>query len=230
MTFEHLLGVNIKKIKFFITLDATEPINYIMNNKFLTFSKPYLSFIDNGHFFRKPIYFLYSILGIINLIFPLFLIYMAIDDNVLKSSRPPMFFISFALFLLIIVFASWISFQLWWDRKSKIAYTSNDGDDFIATHIFSHLIQTIGEWLGTWVGIVGFGTGILSKIFFGEDGEINIYQYEFLGTGWLFVVLTPIYGFLIIVVTRFLAEQFRALASIANNTSEKQNKNNKPSF
>ena len=77
---------------------------------------------------------------------------------------------------------------------------------------------------------MGFGTGIWSKIFFGEDGEIDIYQYEFLGTGWLFVVLTPIYGFLIIVVTRFLAEQFRALASIANNTCEKQNKKNKPSF
>ena len=29
MTFEHLFVVNIKKIKFFITLDATEPIKNI---------------------------------------------------------------------------------------------------------------------------------------------------------------------------------------------------------
>jgi len=39
-----------------------------------------------------------------------------------------------------------------------------------------------------------------------------------LKSGWLFTILMPIYGFLIIVTTRFLAEQFRALASIANNT------------
>jgi hypothetical protein len=37
-------------------------------------------------------------------------------------------------------------------------------------------------------------------------------------TGFLFIILMPIYGFLIIVATRFLAEQFRALSSIANNT------------
>ena len=40
----------------------------------------------------------------------------------------------------------------------------------------------------------------------------------FLETGIFFIILMPIYGFLVIVGTRFLAEQFRALSAIANNT------------
>jgi len=36
--------------------------------------------------------------------------------------------------------------------------------------------------------------------------------------GWTGIFLLPIIGYLIVILTRFLAEQFRALAAIANNT------------
>lgn len=189
-----------------------------MDNKFLSFIKPYLSFIDNGHLYRKPFSWLYAILAIINLILPLYVFYMAADNRIFDS--PAKFIIVFLLVWIIIAFASWVSFQLWWDRKSKIIDTSIEGDEFVATPVFSHLIQTLGEWLGTWIGIVGFGTALLTTIILGDDGSYLSRQigFSFLETGWFFVVLMPIYGFLIIVATRFLAEQFRALASIANNT------------
>ncbi len=189
-----------------------------MDNKFLTFIKPYLSFIDNGHLYRKPFSWLYSILAIINLILPLYVFYMAVDNHIFDS--PAKFIIVFLLVWIIIAFASWVSFQLWWDRKSKIIETSKEGDEFVATPVFSHLIQTIGEWLGTWIGIVNFGTALLTTIILGDEGYYLSRQigFDFIETGWLFIVLMPIYGFLIIVATRFLAEQFRALASIANNT------------
>lgn len=189
-----------------------------MDNKFLTFIKPYLSFIDNGYLYRKPFSWLYAIMAIINLILPLYVFYMAADNHIFNSSAK--FIIVFLLVWIIIAFASWVSFQLWWDRKSKITDTSTEGDEFVATPVFSHLIQTIGEWLGTWIGIVGFGTALLTTIILGDSGYYfsNLIGFSFIKTGWLFVVLMPIYGFLIIVVTRFLAEQFRALASIANNT------------
>jgi len=189
-----------------------------MDNKFFTFIKPYLSYIDNGHLYRKPFSWLYSIFAILNLVLPLYVLYMAVENRIFDA--PGKFVIVFLLLLIIIAFACWISFQLWWDRKAKILGTSVEDDQFVATPIFSHLIQTMGEWLGTWIGIVGFGTALLTTIVLGDDGYYLSRQmgFSFLETGWLAIVIMPVYGFLIIVVSRFLAEQFRALASIANNT------------
>jgi hypothetical protein len=189
-----------------------------MDNKFFTFIKPYLSFIDNGDLYRKPFSWLYALLAIINLIVPIYVFYQAVDNRIFDS--PAKFVIIFLLVWVIIAFAGWLSFQLWWDRKSKVISTSNVGDEFVATPVFSHLIQTIGEWLGTWIGIVGFSVALLTTLILGDEGYNLSRQLGlgFMETGVLFIILMPVYGFLIIVATRFLAEQFRALSSIANNT------------
>ncbi|MBP6290036.1 MAG: hypothetical protein KA407_00195 [Spirochaetes bacterium] len=191
-----------------------------MDNKFFTFIKPYLSYIDNGLLYRKPFSWLYTLIAIINLVLPIYFLYQAIENNIFDF--PAKFIILFLLIWIIIAFASWISFQLWWDRKSKVISISSEGDDFIVTPVFSHLIQTIGEWLGTWIGIVGFSVALLTTIMVGNEASplLNLIGIPFVGTGFLFVILMPIYGFLIIVGTRFLAEQFRALTSIANNTKK----------
>lgn len=189
-----------------------------MDNKFFTFIKPYLSFIDNGDLYRKPFSWLYALLAIINLIVPIYVFYQAVDNHIFNA--PAKFVIVFLLIWIIIAFAGWLSFQLWWDRKSKVISTSNIGDEFVATPVFSHLIQTIGEWLGTWIGIVGFSVALLTTLILGDEGYYLSRQLGlgFMKTGFLFIILMPVYGFLIIVATRFLAEQFRALSSIANNT------------
>jgi hypothetical protein len=189
-----------------------------MENKFFTFIKPYLSFIDNGHLYRKPFSWLYVLLAIVNLILPIYIFYKAVDNHTFDA--PAKLVIVFLLVWVIIAFASWLSFQLWWDRKTKVTTTSVEGDEFVATPVFSHLIQTLGEWLGTWIGIVGFSVALLATLILGDEAYYLSYQIgiPFLKTGFLFVILMPIYGFLIIVSTRFLAEQFRALSSIANNT------------
>ncbi|MGI6319986.1 MAG: hypothetical protein ACOXZK_03255 [Bacteroidales bacterium] len=189
-----------------------------MDNKFFTFIKPYLSFIDNGDLYRKPFSWLYALLAIINLIVPIYVFYQAVDNHIFDA--PAKFVIVFLLVWVIIAFAGWLSFQLWWDRKSKVISTSNVGDEFVATPVFSHLIQTIGEWLGTWIGIVGFSFALLTTLILGDEGYYLSRQLGlgFMKTGFLFIILMPVYGFLIIVATRFLAEQFRALSSIANNT------------
>lgn len=189
-----------------------------MENKFFTFIKPYLSFIDNGHLYRRPFSWLYTLLAVVNLILPIYIFYQAADNRIFDA--PAKFIIVFLLVWIIIAFASWISFQLWWDRKSKVITTFSEGDEFVATPVFSHLIQTIGEWLGTWIGIVGFSVALLTTLILGNEGYYLLRQLGlgFMKTGFLFIILMPIYGFLIIVATRFLAEQFRALSSIANNT------------
>jgi hypothetical protein len=136
-----------------------------MENGFFTFIKPYLSYIDSGHFFRKPFSWLYGLIGIVNLLLPVYLIYRAYGIRILDM--PAKYIILFLLVLAIVAFAGWVSFQLWWERMSKIDKLSNEGDEFIATPVFSNFLQTFGEWMGTYIGIVGFGFALLSTLILG---------------------------------------------------------------
>lgn len=189
-----------------------------MDNNFFNFIKPYLSWIDSGLFFRRPFSWLYGLFAILNLVLPIYVFIKAIDNRIFDASGK--FVFVFLVVLLIIVFACWVGFQLWWDRMGKVINTSVDGDDFVSTPVFSHFIQTLGEWVGTWIGIVGFGSALLASIILGEDSYrlSNMLGLDFLTSGFIGVLLMPILGFLIVVITRFFAEQFRALSSIANNT------------
>lgn len=194
-----------------------------MENKFLTFIRPYLSFIDNGHIFHKPFSWLYTILAIVNLLIPIYVFYQASVNEIFDYYAE--FVIVFLLLWVIVAFASWVGFQLWWDRKSKIDMSSTAGDEFIATPALSHFIQTLGEWIGTWIGLVGFGFALLTTIILGEEGYYfgeRFFGIPYLNTGWMAVLTKPIVGFLIIVFSRFLAEQIKALSAIANNTKKQQ--------
>lgn len=190
-----------------------------MDNKFFTFIKPYLSFIDKGDFFRKPFSWLYIAFAVLNLILPFYILYTAIDNNIFDTFyTPAKFIIVFILVWIVIAFASWVCFQLWWDRKNKVTETSVENSEFVATPVFAHFIQTFGEWIGTWIGIVGFFVALLATIILGSDtAAIGV---PFIQSGIAFIILMPIYGFLIVVGSRFLAEMCRALASIANNTKK----------
>jgi len=193
-----------------------------MENKFSSFYKTYLSFIDNGHFFRKPFTWLYSLLAYVNLLIPILVFYKANDNGIFD--KPAKFVIVFLLLWVIVAFAGWLGFQLWGERKLKIEVSTNVGDEFIATPTLAHFIQTFGEWIGTWIGIVGTGFALLTTIILGNnvfylDTVIGI---PFLNTGWTAILIQPIFGFFIIVFSRFFSEQIRALSTIANNTKQKQ--------
>lgn len=191
-----------------------------MDNKFFTFFKPYFDFIDQGHLYRKPFSWLYAFFGIINLLVPIWILAEAIDNDIFDAKAK--FVLIFLLIWAGIGFASWVSFQLWWDRRSKLETTSHVDDDFVATPVFSHLIQTFGEWMGTWIGIVGFFSALVTTLFLGDEANylLSSIGLDFLSAGFVYIVSMPFIGFLIIVFSRFVAEQFRALASIANNTKK----------
>lgn len=202
-----------------------------MDNKFFTFIKPYLSFIDNGNLYRKPFRWLYELLAIVNLILPILVFYYAIDNDIFDATTK--LIIVFLIIWIIFAFSSWVSFQILWNRRMKVLNTSAKGDEFVVIPVFSHLIQTLGEFLGTWIGIVGFGIVLFSTIILGEESDYLsqlIGQPTFMSNviffnlkliyNFLLIILMPICGFLIIVASRFMAELFRALSSIANNTKK----------
>lgn len=192
-----------------------------MENQFLTFIKPFLTYIDEGHLFRKPFKWLYTLLAIINLLFPLTVLYTAIENEIFKS--PGKILMVFLLMWILLAFGGWLGFQLWWDRKSKVSAFTTNSDEFIATPTLAHFIQTLGEWLGTYIGVVVTGVAIIFTVLVDQQGEwmLSLIDLPFLQTSFQAILTMPVVGFLVIVVARFISEQIRALAAIANNTKPK---------
>jgi len=154
------------------------------------------------------------------LLAPIWILAEAIDNDIFDEKAKVV--LIFLLIWAVSALASWVSFQLWWDRRSKLENTSHVDDDFVATPVFSHLIQTFGEWMGTWIGIVGTISALIATLLLGDDANFLLYSIglDFLSAGFGSIISMPFIGFLIIVFSRFVAEQFRALASIANNTKK----------
>lgn len=215
-----------------------------MENKFFTFINPYLSFIDKGHFFRKPFSWLYALLAIINLLLPLYLIYtmyealsnpfammmnnmpsdmveaMGDAQEITTPSIPGKVWFALIIVSLFLLFAGWLSFQLWWNRMSKVLTTSPEHAEFAATPSLSHFIQTFGEWYGIEIAIIGVGI-TLAGFIAGEGMPMQLPGMNIPGAGGIIgLLLFPIAGFLITVFARFIAEAMRALTSIANNTKK----------
>ena len=190
-----------------------------MKNKFFTFLDPALALIDNGAFFRKPFRWLYMVLAALNLLVPIAILVAAIDNRLFSAGGK--FVVAFIIVFLIVCGLSWFGFQIWWNRRDKVNISSQDGDEFIAIPVFSHFLQTAGEWLGMYVGIGGFTISLITCLFFGSDSQIMGHMLGIgglIGGSLLSCLLFLVYGFLIVVVARVLAELYRALASIANNT------------
>jgi len=211
---------SIKRIT--IMSQSTSPIPSSPNDKygkFYTLIKPYLQHIDNGLLFRTPFSWMYAFMAIFNLLLPIYMLIEAWNNHVFEVLAAKYLAVFFLIWLLI-AFVSWLGFQIWWNRKFDVLKTYHKGDEFVATPVFAHFVQTLGEWLGTWIGIVGFSVSLVATLLLGSEGKYMLQSVglDFMETDFLFAILMPVYGFLIIVFSRFLAEQFKALTTIANNT------------
>lgn len=185
---------------------------------FLHFIDPYLAYIDTGKLFRHPMKFFYGLLAVVSLALPVVLFIGAARNGIFRAGFGGV--VAFLLIWVIIAFACWLGFQLWWDRKDRLTDIVNSDDEFAATPVFSHFVQTMGEWLGTFVAIVGAGISLVGGVF-GNTSRV-VYSLglpDFLDGAIWGVLLMPLIGLLIIIVFRLIAEQLRALVSIANNTN-----------
>lgn len=190
-----------------------------MDNKLLAFLDKVWNYIDNGKFYREPFRWLYAVIAALNLLFPIYVIYMAIDSRILKFLSGGEVFACVLIFLLFI-FLGIMSAHLWFNRQKKVKEYLQEDNDFVAIPVVSHFIQTLGEWLGFYLGVGGCIISLLFVIF-GLDsyvGDILGGGFLHIGSGFIMVIIYPIMGFLVVVSGRLLAELYRALASIANNT------------
>ena len=187
------------------------------------FIAPSLSYIDSGKMFRKPFSWLYMLFAGLNAILPFYVLYTIIGFFRYASVK---YILAMVLCWTILCIACWVGFQIWWNRKDKVLLTSEEGSEFPLTPVVSHLLQTLGEWLGSFIAIVGFGFSLFGTIF-GEVINLPIPIPFGLGMDALGMVLSPLYGFLTIIIFRFMAELCRCLAAIANNTKATANNTKK---
>jgi hypothetical protein len=181
---------------------------------FFNFARPYLDFISQG----KVFFLIYIIMAAVNLLLPFAVLFKAVDVGLFQGPAKLVF--AFLLSWIVIAFACWIGFQIWWHRRTIVSDVSTS--EFVATPIFSEILQTLGEWLGTFIGIIGAGVGLIATIFLGAEARYLFMAtgMEFLDMGAAVILVGPVIGFFIIITFRFLAEQVRILAALANNTKE----------
>ncbi|WP_291529927.1 hypothetical protein [Bacteroides sp. UBA939] len=184
-----------------------------MKNKLFTFLNPLLGYIDNGHFFREPFRWLYVIFAVLNLLFPIFVLVQAINADFFKYAEGKIIF-AFILIFIILCAGAWASYLFWMNRKDKLKESIEEDNEFVAIPVVSHLTQTVGEWFGLYIGVIGTLCALIIFIF-GAKGVGSILPIP-IGTFFLL----PIYGFLVVVLARLVAELYRALAAIANNTKK----------
>ena len=194
-----------------------------MNNKLLNFIDPYLSYIDSGKLYRKPFSWLYILCAVFNAALPFYVLYQVIDSGIFEHASAKLI-IAFVLVWLVLCVACWFGFQIWWNRKDKVLLTSDEESEFPATPVISHFIQTFGEWLGTYLAVIGFGVSLFGALILGSEARwlssaMDLpFSSGFMGIGG--VVIFPVTGFVIMVMFRYFAELCRCLASIANNTKK----------
>lgn len=125
-----------------------------MNNKFFAFFESVWGYIDKGSFFREPFKWLYGVISFLNLLFPLFVIYNVSVSGAFDFMSGGEVVACILVFLLFI-FLGIMSFSLWMNRLKKLKFTFDDKNDFIAIPVVSHFIQTVGEWVGFYIGVGG---------------------------------------------------------------------------
>jgi len=179
-------------------------------NPFFGFARPYLNFIGKGTIFS----FVYFIMAVVSLILPFFVIYFVVDSGFLGEvgGRGVVAFI-FSWF--VIAFACWIGFQLWWNRRKQVTEVAES--EFVAIPICAGILRTFGEWLGTLIGITGFGAGLIASIILGNYMRM-LEMYFGIPGGPIVIFTGPVVGFFLLVLFRLLAELLKIVAALANNT------------
>lgn len=192
--------------------------NQQCNSPFFKFLDPVLKYVDEGAFFKKPFMWLYIVIAVLNLVIPIAALVTAINGGVFDRGGTVIF--GFILLFIVICGLSWFGAQIWWNRSSKVLCTAGNNAEFVVIPVFSHFIQTLGEWIGMWVGFGGLCLSLIAALFMaGSAYKLSALGLSTLGgMGLLGCILYPIYGFIVVVIARVFAELLRALVAIANNT------------
>ena len=129
----------------------------------------------------------------------------------------PFFGLTHIGLILTVILASFFVFRVYWSR-AKDFLSSSQGNDFFIIPAISHLIKTAGE-----VAFTICATSPIAFVFMQFDvlfrGGGMDFGLDFGGVVILGVIAVPLYGYGLMIVSKFVAESLSAIAAIANNTA-----------
>jgi hypothetical protein len=184
------------------------------NIKFFSIINLVLESLSKGSLVRTIMAFLFRFVGVANFIFIAYFFFKTI-------SYAPDFWL--VLLLLLLLVAAFFVLQIWFYRANKIL--GLEDSDFTVMPIFSHLFRAFGEMYA--LGAITIGLGGTLILWFSDYiyslGEFLQYlpfaslDSSFIG-GIIFLLVTILVGFLIMLVSYFMAEYVLVFAEIAKNT------------
>ena len=191
-------------------------------NNIFTFIYPVIDSLSKGSLIKKVMAFLFGLIGVLSFVVGVYFFFKTI-------SYAPDFWFVVLLFLFLL--SSFISLQIWFYRAKAIM--NLEDSDFIVIPIFSNLFRAIGENYAVFLITIGVG-GTLMLWFsryaynlseFARYIPFVSFNDSFIG-GLLFLLLTTVIAFIVLLLTYFLAENILVLVEIAKNTRGLKKENN----
>ncbi|HKL39712.1 MAG TPA: hypothetical protein VJ894_03485, partial [Cryomorphaceae bacterium] len=190
-------------------------------NRLLKLSNPIVELLEKGGFYRsifKALYWLNAISFLI--VVPTFLTFQAAMSDLFSYDLGIIIWYC-VLFIITVVF-SLILFSFWLNKKDQLNEVIHTENEFFIIPAIAHYIRSSGESFGIWMLSGNFILGILVYYVMGEETSF-IFQNgfglsQFLPMAKFLTFLSPIFGVVVILLSRFFAETISAIAAIANNT------------
>lgn len=111
--------------------------------------------------------------------------------------------------------------RIWWRRSEGLQSNAAHGKPFLVGPILAHVVRTMGETVGFAMGL----SGILMVLVVWPSAEyarsipfVGGYLFGFLKYSLPLIYLSPLVGFLYIMVSRWLADLIEVLFSLANDS------------
>ena len=125
--------------------------------------------------------------------------------------------------ILTLILASFFVFKVYWSRAKNLS-ESSQGNKFFIIPSLAHYIKTLGEvWFAVYAATPILFIFAQLDILFRDGGKEIIEMIGgdfFAGAAIAGVVIFPLIGYFVMVVTKFIAESISAIVEIANNTAK----------
>ncbi|MBO4612786.1 MAG: hypothetical protein J5671_06410 [Bacteroidaceae bacterium] len=197
----------------------------------------FLSLIDSGKFFTRPMRWLYVFFAILSLVPTVVVLYFLYDKGVegvlgyLSGWAKFSGYLFCIIFALYVIVAGVLMMYYWMDRGRKVTLIVNEGDQIVAMPVWSHLVQSLMESFGVYIclvppiGAVLFYVWGLISGFQLVNGSFDFEDYVktlFIGIALLALVVFVCFllSYIIILIAHYIGESIRVRAQIANDVRD----------